>query len=87
MTPITSPARPMLLSQWPPVVDQTLSTTLGVMLSVAVTGGADRNRTDGYGICSPGPYHLATAPCIDVVEYPNYPGRLRGPGGGAGDGI
>ena len=25
-------------------------------------GGADRIRTDAYGICSPGPYHLATAP-------------------------
>ena len=31
------------------------------------SGGADRSRTDAYGICSPGPYHLATAPCVAVV--------------------
>ena len=33
------------------------------------SGGADRNRTDGYRICSPGPYHLATAPCVDAMTF------------------
>ena len=40
---------------------------MGVALPIAMTGGADRSRTDAYGICSPGPYHLATAPCVAVV--------------------
>ncbi len=35
------------------------------------SGGADRSRTDAYGICSPGPYHLATAPCEGAVKLSN----------------
>ena len=56
-------------------------------LAGARFGGADRNRTDGYRICSPGPYHLATAPCINAVEIQTIRAACAARLGGAGDGI